>query len=54
MSDDIIDIDMPQVYLRKGLYDKLVQLKTDVTVFVNEAVEEKLKEEKQKWMVKNS
>ena len=38
---------MPSIYLKKALYDKLVQLETDVTVFVNEAVEEKLKEEKE-------
>lgn len=36
---------MPQVYLRTPLYDKIVQSMQDVTQFVNQAVEEKLKKE---------
>jgi len=33
---------MPSIYVKKDLYDQLVQKGFDVTVFVNEAVEEKM------------
>lgn len=39
---------MGTVYLKRRLYDSLIQKGLDITVFINEAVEEKLKEEKQK------
>jgi len=43
----IIVFSMPSIYLKKNLYDTLVQREIDVTDFVNEVVEKKLKEEKQ-------
>ena len=37
---------MPSIYVKKELYDELVQKGIDVTDFVNEAVKEKMEREK--------
>lgn len=39
---------MPTIYLRKDLYDEIVQKGTDVTAFVNEVVENRMKELREK------
>ena len=36
---------MPDVYLKKKLYDRIVLLRKDVSAFVNDAVKEKLEKE---------
>ena len=37
---------MPQVYLKKELYDRIIRSKADITTFVNLAIAEKLEREK--------
>lgn len=38
---------MPDVYLKKKLYDRIVLLEKDVSKFVKDAVKEKLEKEKE-------
>ncbi|MBA7629281.1 hypothetical protein ES703_36779 [subsurface metagenome] len=43
MPNNITNIAMPTVYLRKDLYDRIIKAGDDVASFVNKAVEAKLK-----------
>ena len=53
INDNVIDINMPLVYVRKDLYDELVKLGFEPREVVNKLLEEFLEEKKAEKRLKD-